>query len=141
MKLPAFKVKKHTGLNPVARAVAKNNLRKAILDMRIQLFMLDEGESCASELATVSFIVDVLMLAMLAQERTDCPEFRKLRSAWGVLDAGMKGGSVWRRSHVVTLDNALEIAGEELARLPAQLVSECINMAYAGKSAMESIAS
>ena len=41
-------VSKHTALNPIARAVAKKKLESSMLDHRIAILMLDEGEDASS---------------------------------------------------------------------------------------------
>lgn len=135
--IPVYKVSQKVGTNPVARAIAKKRFQQSITDMRIQIFVLDEGEDCLSDLATIYVIVNAVMFALIATHREDSLECRKLRSAWGVLDRGMRSDCGWSKSDTVTLDNALEIAGAEWAKFPAHIASLAASMAAAGKSALD----
>lgn len=46
--------------NPVARAIAKQQLKQSMLDMRIRLMMMDEGEDCHDAILTISDAIFVM---------------------------------------------------------------------------------
>jgi hypothetical protein len=135
-----YKVSKNTGMNPVERAIAKQKFNASITNMRIALFMLDEGEECLSDFASIQVIVNALMFAMVATGKDDSPEYRKLRSAWRITYDGIKLARPWVKSYAVTLDNALEIASTEWAKVPPKIASDCVQLSLAGKSALDAIA-
>lgn len=61
MKVPMKKVSKQTAKNPVARAVARQRLEKAIVDQKIGLYMLEEGEPCAELLSGLAGTMTVVL--------------------------------------------------------------------------------
>ena len=113
MKGMIRKVSKSVGVNPVARAVAKQALSRSITDYKIAFYMLDEGESCAGLTDSITLPLRAMVLVLHWQE-PDSPDYRKLRSAGNVLSELWNRGT-WRKADTVTLDNALEIL---LARWP-----------------------
>lgn len=61
-------VGKNAGLNPVAQAVARRLLEKSILDQRIMLFMLKDGEACADSLAGLCGLMQIVLRACHIEE-------------------------------------------------------------------------
>ena len=129
MKSPIYKVKKNTGLNPVARAIAKQRMLSSVMDYRISVFMLDEGDPCYSDAATLEVMVTTMLLAMV--DRRDSVEFRKLQAAQSVLNALFARNCVWHKADAVTLDNALQIIVTEFPKLPAKAANDAIQRALA----------
>ena len=105
MKSPVRNVRRDVGLNPVARAVALQSLKTSILDSRIALFMLSEGEGCLEQLCALPLIIRATLLAMRDQSS---PDARKLMSADIVMGEISERGT-WREVDTITLNNALEI--------------------------------
>jgi hypothetical protein len=129
MKPAIFKVKKNTGLNPVARAIAKQRLMGSVMDYRISVFMLDEGDPCYSDAATLDVMVTTMLLAM--EDRKDSVECRKLLAAHSVLKALFARDCIWHKADAVTLDNALQIIVTEFPKLPAKAANDAIQRALA----------
>lgn len=63
-------VPKQVGKNPIAQAVAKNALSKAITDQKIALYLLADGEACGDVLAGVAGVLQVAHLAGLEERKT-----------------------------------------------------------------------
>jgi hypothetical protein len=58
-----MKAPKQAGMNPVARAVAREKLKNALRDQKIALYMLTPGERCAELLAGVSGTLTIVLSA------------------------------------------------------------------------------
>jgi len=63
MKVPITKVSKQAGLNPVARAVARETLKRAIVDQKLAIYLLASGEPCAELLSGLSATMAVVLNA------------------------------------------------------------------------------
>ena len=125
MKPLIRKVSKGTGVNPVARAVAKQMLQRSITDYKIAFYMLDEGASCANLTDTIALPIRALMHAMA---HYDTPDYRKLMSADIVLAELWERGT-WRKADVVTLDNAMGILLERWPSLDPVVANNAIRYA------------
>ena len=127
MKSPIVKVSRNTGMNLVARAIAKQRLLSSIVNYRISIYLLEEGESCASDTATMLAMVSSMLYCMKVQQRTAAVEFRKLKAAKQVLDELCDRGHVWRKLDTVTLDNALQIILDEFPKVAPKLAARSIS--------------
>ena len=127
MKSPIVKVSRNAGMNLVARAIAKERLLNSIRDYRINIFMLQEGESCASDTGTMLVMVRSMMYCMKVQQRTATVEYRKLKAAKQVLNELSERGHVWRKLDTVTLDNALQIILDEFPKVSPKLAARSIS--------------
>jgi hypothetical protein len=58
-----MKAPKQAGMNPVARAAAREKLKNALRDQKIALYMLTPGERCAELLAGVSGTLTIVLSA------------------------------------------------------------------------------
>ena len=111
VKLVPKKVNKQVGMNPIARAVARESMRRSIVDQKIQLYVTPEGESC------VEFCVPMftLFLALLATAEADPKvgldnyEVKIIRGALSALDQMIADNS-YRRINIVSLDTGLDCA-------------------------------
>jgi hypothetical protein len=124
MKPIIRKVTKNAGMNPVARAVARQRLISTITEYRISIYLMEDGESCLPDAATLYSVVAVMLYAMV--NRRDTVAYRKLQSAQVVLDALFERDCVWHKADTVTLDNALQIIQDEFPKLPAKEANEAI---------------
>ena len=124
MKPLIKKVSKGTGVNPVARAVAKQMLERSITDYKIAFYMLDEGASCSHLSDPIALPIRALMHTMVA----GTPDYRKLMSADVVLGLLWERGT-WRKDDVVTLDNAMSILLERWPLLDPQVANDAIRYA------------
>ena len=105
--------------NPVARAIAKNQLRQSMLDMRIRFMMMDDGESCQSEILTISDAIFVMACCYEFMKNEDSVEFRKLKSAMNVLTQCSESNFKWNREWAMTIDNAIDICSENWTKIPS----------------------
>lgn len=105
--------------NPVARAIAKQQLKQAMLDMRIALLMMEEGESCHEHVLTISDSIFVVAAAYEMMGAQDTIEFRKLRSAMSILTNCSETGFKWKKEWAITIDNAIDICSENWTKIPS----------------------
>jgi len=110
-------------VNPLVHKVALNNLRQKVVDMRIQLLMLDDGESCATHVLLLNQQITVLSLALEARQMQDSEPYQALAAAHGVFRACAEGGFKWNKSDAMVVDQALGVFLEWTGKLPvAELV-------------------
>lgn len=109
----------HVARNPVARAIAREELRRAMLDMRINLMMMDDGEDCHEAIMTISDGIFVVAAAYEMLGHQDTVEFRKLRSAMGILTHCSETGFRWKREWAITVDNAIDICSANWTKIPS----------------------
>ena len=112
---------KNIARNPVARAIAKQKLKQSMLDMRIHLLMMDDGEPCQSEILTISDAIFVMACCYEFMKREDSVEFRKLKSAMGILTECSEKGFKWHREWAMTIDNAIDICSENWTKIPSDI--------------------
>jgi hypothetical protein len=121
------KVDRNTGMNPVARAIAKQKLKDSITSHRISIFLLDDGEDAASEMVATSLPVYAMMTCYEELKKTESVEYRKLKSAGNILLQCSESGFKWKREFAITIDNALQICQDEWTRVPPKVLNQAIN--------------
>lgn len=111
MKLVPKKVNKQTGMNPVARAIARNALRKAIVDQKIQLYLLEEGASCASICIMIAQMLSALIEAAALDKTvgTDNADVRVMRGAISACEQMIETDR-FARINIVALEKGLDAA-------------------------------
>jgi hypothetical protein len=112
--------------NPVARAIAKQQLKEAMLDMRIALLLMDEGDSCHEHVLTISDSIFVVAAAYEMMKRQDSLEFRKLRSAMSILTNCSETGFKWKKEWAITIDNAIDICSENWTKIPSNIFQQAM---------------
>lgn len=105
--------------NPVARAIAKQQLKQAMLDMRIALLMMEDGDNVHQHIMTISDSIFVVAAAYELMGWQDSSDFRKLRSSMNVLTECSESGFKWRREWAITIDNAIDICAENWTKIPS----------------------
>lgn len=129
MKTPMTQVSRNTGKNPVAQAVARERLRKALIDQRIALLMLQDGEPCADLLGGVAGTMQVVQLACQVDNITG-PEVNVLK---GGLNACVQ---VMLADRYDTLQTTAILQGLDKAQtLVKWCRAESINRAWQGMQA------
>lgn len=110
-KLAPTKVKKQVGLNPIAQLMARENMRKAILDQKIQLYMREEGAECVDFCVPIWMTFRALVGAANADPEVgvDNYEVKILRGAISALDQ-MITDNIYRRVNIISLEKALDCA-------------------------------
>ena len=107
------RVKRTVGMNPIARAVARENLRKAITDQKIQLYLLQEGAPCRDILGLMLALFTAFVTAAERDKNVgaDVREVRILKGAISACDQMITDNS-YRQANTTTLDVALDCAVE-----------------------------
>jgi len=113
--------------NPVARAVAAEQLKKRMVDQRIVLLMLDEGEDARSNILPISDAVFIMAYALELMGKEHSIEHRKLRSAMLVLVACSERKFIWHRADAITIDNAIDICVKEWTKVPSDTLQKAMN--------------
>ena len=118
---------KNIAKNPIARAIAAQQLQKKMLDHRIQLLMLDEGIDAMAHILPISDAVFVMAYAYQLMEKEDSVEYRKLKSAMLTLTACSERKFKWHNADAITIDNAIGICVDNWKTVPHDLLQRSIN--------------
>lgn len=129
MKKPFIKVSKNVGVNPVARAVARQNLIRTITAYRINIFMNEEGQFVPSDYLSLRAICSATLGAMNTFDSLECS---KLRAAVSVTLQAEARGWTWSKADTVTLDNALAIVQSEFPKLSPESANKSIQKVMKG---------
>jgi len=113
--------------NPVARAVAAQQLKKRMVDHRIQLLMLDEGVDAKEHIMPISDSIFIMAYALQLDGKEDSTEHRKLRSAMLVLVDCSERKFIWHKADAITIDNAIDICVSNWTRVPSDTLQEAMN--------------
>ena len=113
--------------NPVARAVASQQLKKRMVDQRIQLFMLEEGVDARNNILPISDAVFIMAYALELVKQEDSSDYRKLKSAMLVLVNCSERKFVWHKADTITIDNAIEICVNRWTKIPTDTLHEAMN--------------
>ena len=125
VNLAPKRVKKQVGMNPIAQAVARESLRKSILDQKIQLYVTPEGASCV-EFCVPMFTVFLALLAAAEADPkvgTDNYETRIIRGSLSALDQMIADNS-YRRINIVSLETGLDCAQALVAKINPTLFNQ-----------------
>ena len=116
------RVTRNVGMNPIARAVAREHLRKAIVEFKIKLYMMGEGEPCEEFLTPLHAVLNSLATAAGRDPAVgaDCYEVRIMRGALSAC-AQMIENNSYRRINTTTLDVGLDCAAELNKRVDPEL--------------------
>ena len=119
-------VNKNTALNPVARAMAQKKLADALLNHKIKLYMMQDGESCYALLEGLA-----MMLATIGVASELDPDIggedvgvRILRGGMSACQALIKTDK-WDSTQVVAIERALD---------EAQLLNKRVHPVYIARS-------
>lgn len=113
--------------NPVARAIAAQQLKKRMVDHRIQLLMLDEGVDAREHILPISDSVFIMAYAFELDGKEDWLEYRKLRSAMLVLVSCSERKFIWRKADAITIDNAIDICVNNWTKVPSETLQHAMN--------------
>jgi hypothetical protein len=118
---------KNVARNPIARAVAAQQLKTKMLDQRIQLLMLDDGVDARANILPISDAVFVMAYAYELIGKEDSVEYRKLKSAMLTLTACSERKFKWHKADAITIDNAIGICVDNWQTVPHDLLQQSIN--------------
>jgi hypothetical protein len=104
-------VKKQVGMNPIARAIARERLRDSIVDQKIQLYFLKEGVECSNIIAPIFLLMTAFILAA-SRDKNLGLKVREVRILKGAVSAceQMMDDDFYRQVNTTTLDVALDCA-------------------------------
>jgi hypothetical protein len=105
--------------NPVARAIAKQQLKQAMLDMRISLLLMEEGDNVSDHILTISDSIHVVAACYELMDQNNSREARMLRSAMKVMRECSENSFKWRKDWAITIDNAINICSENWTKIPS----------------------
>jgi hypothetical protein len=110
-KFAPTRVKKQVGLNPIAQLMARQTMRRAILDQKIQLYMRGEGEPCVDFCAPMQMTFCALVNAAGVDPKVgaDIYEVKIIRGAISALEQMITDNS-YRRVNIISLETALDCA-------------------------------
>lgn len=130
MKLVPKKVSRSVGTNPIARAVARAQLRRALLDQKIELYLLEDGAPCAGVCIMIAQMLSAIIEAAEIDKKvgTDNVEVRVMRGAISACEQ-MLVADKFARINVVALEKGLDAAFE----LHARVAPEAFNKAWNAK--------
>lgn len=116
------RVNRRVGMNPIAQAVARENLRKAITDQKIQLYLLKEGAPCHDAVIPMFLLMSAFVLAA-GRDKTVGSEVREVRILKGAISAcdQMIANNSYHQANTTTLDVALDCAVELSRRVDPAL--------------------
>lgn len=128
MKLVPKKVSKNTGMNPVARAIARAKLQQALRDQKIQLYMLDEGAPCAEICVMIAQMLSALIEAAGLDKSvgTDNVDVRVMRGAISACEQMIEKDR-FSRINIVALDKGLDAAYALNMRVSPEAFNEAWN--------------
>jgi hypothetical protein len=112
--------------NPVARAIAAQQLKKRMVDQRIQLLMLDEDENARENILPISDAIFVMAYALELVNDMESTDYRKLKSAMLVLVACSERKFAWRKADAITIDNAIQITVERWIKIPTNTLHDAM---------------
>lgn len=75
---PVRKVSQLMARNPVARAVARQQLREELLEQKIKLYVMSNGDACAELMEGLGLTLTTIGVAC-ALQKLDSPQVRVLR--------------------------------------------------------------
>jgi hypothetical protein len=113
--------------NPVYRAITKKHLKDAMLDMRIHLLMLDEGQDCSMEILTITDSIHVIAGCFEIMGKQESREFRMLKSAMSVMRECSETGFKWNRNWAITMDNAIDICSDHWSKIPSPIFQQAVD--------------
>ena len=113
--------------NPIAKVFAAQQLKKRMVDQRIKLFVLEEGQDARDQILPISDSVFIVACAYEMMGQKDTVNYRKLRSAMQVLTDCAERGFTWRINDTITIDNAIGICVDNWTKIPSVTLQKAMN--------------
>ena len=119
-------VSKNTALNPVARAMAQKKLANELLDRKLKLYMMQDGESCADLLEELAVMLATIGVASELDPDVggDDVGVRILRGGMSACQALIKTDK-WDSTQAVPIERALD---------EAQLLNKRVHPVYIARA-------
>ena len=105
------KVSKHVGMNPVARAIARQKLKETLVAQKIQLYLLEEGAPCFATCFMIAQMLSALIEAAELDKKvgTDNSDVRIMRGAISACEQ-MMDTDRFARMNITALEQGLDAA-------------------------------
>ena len=116
-------VGEHVARNPVARAVARQRLRQAMMEFQTRLYMLSDGEYVPVDCQAAAKALAVAAATLEHQGLGDSIECRIIAGGLGAISDIARTKWLWRTRHAGAIDTALEHAKEVYTRASAEDVN------------------
>jgi hypothetical protein len=102
---------KDYALNPIARAVAREKLRRAILDQKIKVYLMEDDEDCAEFCEGIGLTLAVIGYASELDPKIDQHDstLKVLRGGLSACQQMLTTGK-WKKINAVAIDVALDAA-------------------------------
>lgn len=125
MNVTQFRVvSEHVARNPVAQAIERNNLLKAIAAFQTRLYLLDENEPAQDDMQTAARVLAVAIRCCELDKTDDEPPCRVMRGALSALVSGAQRGFAWRKVDAPAIDTGLEYA-LDVMRITSATIKRC----------------
>ena len=122
------RVSRNVGRNPVAQAIARSILKQAVLDQKIQLYLLADEAPCVEVLVPIAMLFTAFVVS--AERSPDIgADTREARILKGAISAceQMIANNSYRKTNTTTLDVALDCAVELSRRVDPVLFNQVWN--------------
>lgn len=125
MNVTPFRVvSEHVARNPVAQAIERNNLLKAIASFQTRLYLLDENEPAQDDAQTAARVLAVAIRCCELDKTDQEPPCRVMRGALSALVSCAQRGFTWRKVDAPAIDTGLEYA-LEVMRITSATIKRC----------------
>lgn len=118
MKRAIRVVRKQVARNPVARAVARAEMKQAVTDFLLHAYMAEEGSDQTAAVRAVSKVIAVAIRVLEARHDAESPDARVMAGAMSALAQCSERGYRWREVDAPAVDagitralNVMTLAG------------------------------
>ena len=122
--------------NPIARAIANNNLASSVRTFQTRLYLLDDGEDCEGDAVAAMQVLAVVSTALDQTGETETPDARVIRGGMSCLAQIAQRGFLWRTGDAGAIDAALTRSVAEYKRLPAVTINHAWRVVMATNARM-----
>lgn len=119
------KVRKNTGMNPVARAVAQQKLKEVLLGQKIYLYMMHDGDECREVMEALGSTIGLIGYAANISD-LDGPELNVLRGGLSACQQLLTAG-VYDTLHTPSIAMALDAAEKLNRKVSAENMNRAIH--------------
>lgn len=117
-------VSEHVARNPVAQAIERTNMLKAIASFQTRLYLLDDNEPAQDDAQTAARVLAVAIRCCELDKTDDEPPCRVMRGALSALVSCAQRGFAWRKVDAPAIDTGLEYA-LEVMRITSATIKRC----------------
>lgn len=116
---------KDYALNPIARAIAQEKLRRAILDQKIKVYLMEDDEDCAELCEGIGLTLAVIGYASELDPKIDQHDstLKVLRGGLSACQQMLATGK-WKKINAVAVDVALDAAMVLNRQLDARIINQ-----------------